>query len=117
MYGQPAVHLPEISMARKREQRTERIELRVVPSVRKIIQRATAISGLAAGDLAYEGARRILEQHESLVLGSADREAFLKALTNPAPPTERLLRALRRHRVLAGWSARATGDDSFRTVE
>jgi len=37
------------------------MELRVAPSVRKLIERATAISGLAAGDLAYEGARRILE--------------------------------------------------------
>lgn len=89
-------------MARRREQKTERMELRVAPSVRKLIQRATAISGLAAGDLAYEGARRILEQHESLVLRGADRETFLKAVTNPAPPTDRLLRALRRHGALNG---------------
>ena len=78
------------------------MELRVAPSVRKIIQRATAVSGLAAGDLAYEGARRILEEHESIVLRGADREAFLKAVTNPPAPTERLIRALRRHRALAG---------------
>lgn len=78
------------------------MELRVAPSVRKIIQRATAVSGLAAGDLAYEGARRILEEHESLVLRGADRNAFLKAVTNPPAPSERLIRALRRHRALAG---------------
>jgi hypothetical protein len=46
-----------------REQKTERMELRVALSVRKTIERATAVSGLAAGDLAYEGARRILEDH------------------------------------------------------
>jgi uncharacterized protein (DUF1778 family) len=89
-------------MARRREQKTERMELRVAPSVRKLIQRATAISGLAAGDLAYEGARRILEEHESIVLRGADRDTFLKAVTNPPPPADRLIRALRRHRVLAG---------------
>ena len=89
-------------MARRREQKTERMELRVAPSVRKIIQRATAVSGLAAGDLAYEGARRILEEHESIVLRGEDRDAFLKAVTNPPAPSERLIRVLRRHRALAG---------------
>jgi uncharacterized protein (DUF1778 family) len=78
------------------------MELRVAPSVRKIIQRATAISGMAAGDLAYEGARRILEEHERVVLRGADRDTFLKAVMNPPPPTERLIRTLRRHRILAG---------------
>jgi uncharacterized protein (DUF1778 family) len=89
-------------MARRREQKTERMELRVTPSVRKIIQRATAISGMAAGDLAYEGARRILEEHDKVVLRGADRDTFLKAVMNPPPPNERLIRTLRRHRILAG---------------
>jgi uncharacterized protein (DUF1778 family) len=86
---------------RTREQKSERIELRVAPSVRKVIQRATAVSGLAAGDLAYEGARRILEEHERMVLRGADREAFLAAVSNPPAPTERLIGVLRRHRALS----------------
>jgi uncharacterized protein (DUF1778 family) len=87
---------------RSREQKTERMELRVAPSVRKVIQRATAVSGLAAGDLAYEGARRILEEHERMVLRGADRAAFLAAVSKPAPPAERLISALRRYRALSG---------------
>jgi len=85
-----------------REQKTERMELRVAPSMKKLIQRATAVSGLAAGDLAYEGARRILQEHESMVLRGADRDVFLKAVANPPPPTERLIRALHRRRDLHG---------------
>ena len=81
-----------------REHKTERMELRVAPSVRKLIERATAISGLAAGDLAYEGAKRILEDHERLVLRGDDRDAFLKAVSSPPPPAPRLVLALRRHR-------------------
>ena len=73
------------------------MELRVAPSVRELIERATAVSGLAAGDLAYEGARRILEEHERMVLQRADRDAFLNAVSNPPPPTRRLVAALRRH--------------------
>ncbi len=86
---------------RTREQKTERMELRVAPSVRKVIQRASAISGLGAGDLAYEGARRILEEHERMVLRGADRDTFLAAVANPPPPTDRLVRALRRHRAFS----------------
>ncbi len=72
-----------------RERKTARMELRVAPSVRTLIEQATAVSGLAAGDLAYEGARRILEEHERMVLRGADREAFLKAVSNPPAPALR----------------------------
>jgi len=78
------------------------MELRVSPSARRLIERATALSGLAAGDLAYEGARRVLEDHERMVLRDDDREAFLKAIANPPPPSARLVTALRRHRKLGG---------------
>ncbi len=74
------------------------MELRVAPSVRKLIEQATAISGLAAGDLAYEGARRVLEDHERMELRGKDRDAFLKAVSHPPRPTPRLVAALRRHR-------------------
>ncbi len=84
--------------SRGREHKTERMELRVAPSVRKLIERATAVSGLAAGDLAYEGARRILDDHERMVLRGEDRETFLKAVSDPPPPATRLVAALRRHR-------------------
>jgi uncharacterized protein (DUF1778 family) len=61
-----------------------------------------AVSGMSAGDLAYEGARRVLEEHERMVLAGADREAFLDAIRNPAPPSKRLIAALKRHRKLFG---------------
>ena len=83
-----------------REHKTERMELRVAPSVKKLIERATAVSGLAAADLAYEGARRVLEDHERMLLRGEDREAFLEAVAHPPPPARRLVAALRRHRGL-----------------
>ena len=81
----------------KREPQTERLELRVSPSVRKAIERASAVSGLAAGDLAYEGARRILEDHERMPLVAEEREAFLRAVAEPPRPSPRLVAALRKH--------------------
>jgi uncharacterized protein (DUF1778 family) len=98
-------YILDMSTARRtttRELKTERMELRVSPSARRLIERATALSGLAAGDLAYEGARRVLEDHERMVLRGSDREAFLNAIANPAPPATRLVAALRKHRRLGG---------------
>jgi uncharacterized protein (DUF1778 family) len=85
-----------------RELKKERLELRVAPSAKQLIQRAMAVSGLTAGDLAYEGARRVLEEHERMVLVGADRDAFLAAVMNPPEPTAKLRAALRRHREILG---------------
>jgi uncharacterized protein (DUF1778 family) len=85
-----------------RELKKERLELRIAASAKELIQRAMAVSGLTAGDLAYEGARRVLEEHQRLVLVGADRDAFLDAVRNPPEPTDKLVEALRRHRELMG---------------
>ena len=85
-----------------RERKTERMELRLAPSAKQVIQRAMSATGLAAGDLAYEGARRVLEEHERMVLTGADRDAFLDALRNPPKPAAALAAALKRHRELFG---------------
>jgi uncharacterized protein (DUF1778 family) len=79
------------------ERKTERLELRVAPSVRKLIERASAVSGLAAGDLAFEGARRVLEDQERMRLSDEDREVFLEAVARPPKPKARLIAALRAH--------------------
>ena len=96
--------MPATSHRRKtdREIKRERIELRIGASAKELIQRAMAVTGLSAGDLAYEGARRVLDEHERMVLAGADREAFLEALRNPPEPTDKLIAALRRHRDLVG---------------
>jgi uncharacterized protein (DUF1778 family) len=85
-----------------RELKRERLELRVAPSAKALIQRAIAVTGLTAGDLAYEGARRVLDEHERMVLSGSDRDAFLQTLANPPAPAKTLIAALRRHRELFG---------------
>ena len=85
-----------------RELKKERIELRVAASAKELIQRAMAVSGLTAGDLAYEGARRVLDEHQRMILSGADRDAFLDAIANPPAPTPKLVDALRRHRKVMG---------------
>jgi uncharacterized protein (DUF1778 family) len=86
----------------KREYKTERLELRLAPSAKQVIQQAMSITGLAAGDLAYEGARRLLDEHQRMVLSRADRDAFLDAISRKPAPAARLIKALRRHREVLG---------------
>jgi uncharacterized protein (DUF1778 family) len=86
----------------RHELKKERLELRLAPSAKQVIQRAMAVSGLTAGDLAYEGARRIIEQHEHMLLTGADRDVFLAAVLSPPPPTAELIAALKRHSDLFG---------------
>jgi uncharacterized protein (DUF1778 family) len=85
-----------------RESKRQRIELRIGASAKQLIRRAMAVSGLTAGDLAYEGARKVLDEHERMLLTGSDREAFLKAVSAPPPPNKKLVAALRRHRRLSG---------------
>ena len=85
-----------------RERKTQRLELRVAPSAKKMIQQAMSVTGLAAGDLAYEGARRLLDEHQRMLLAGADRDAFLAAMDRKPAPAPRLVEALKRHRHLLG---------------
>lgn len=96
--------MPATSKRRKpnREIKRERIELRVGVSAKKLIQRAMALTGLTAGDLAYEGARRVLDEHQRMILAGADREAFLDALLHPPEPPEKLIAAFRRQLDVTG---------------
>jgi len=104
IYGQRRSCMSATQKRRKpeREIKRERIELRVSVSAKDLIQQASAVTGLTAGDLAYEGARRVLDEHQRLVLTGADRDAFFNALMNPPEPSERLIAAMRRHRDLVG---------------
>jgi uncharacterized protein (DUF1778 family) len=86
----------------ERELKRERIELRVAASAKQLIQRAMAVTGLTAGDLAYEGARRVLDEHERMVLTGRDRDVFLEAVAHPPAPSKKLVAALKRHRDMFG---------------
>ena len=81
----------------KREYKTQRLELRIAPSAKRVIQEAMSVTGLAAGDLAVEGARRLLDEHQRMIVQGADRDAFLAAISREPNPAPRLVEALKRH--------------------
>jgi uncharacterized protein (DUF1778 family) len=81
----------------KRDLKRQKLELRVVPSAKALTLRAMAVSGLPAADLALQGAKQLLVEHERMVLSGADREVFLAVVRNPSKPSPRLTEAFRLH--------------------
>jgi uncharacterized protein (DUF1778 family) len=82
--------------------KSQTLELRLAPSAKKVIQQAMSVTGLAAGDLAYQGARRLLDEHQRMIFSGADSDAFLAAIGRTPEPFPRLVEALKRHRRLFG---------------
>jgi uncharacterized protein (DUF1778 family) len=81
-----------------KERKTARMELRLTAPSKRMIARAVAVSGLAPGDLAYEAARRIVEDNDRFILRDEDRDAFFRTVLRPPAPTKKLVAALVRHR-------------------
>ena len=94
--------MPATSPRKPASRKLKKERMRVAASAKKLIQQAMSVSGLTANDLAYEGARRELDEHQRMVLIGADRDAFLDAVLNPPEPTDKLIAALRCHRDLMG---------------
>ena len=60
------------------------------------------VTGFAAGDLAYEGVRRLLDENQRMILSGADCDAFLAEIGQTPDPFPCLIQALKRHRHLFG---------------
>jgi uncharacterized protein (DUF1778 family) len=89
--------------ARKRTNE-DRMDFRLESEHKALIEKAAAYSGesltgFAVSTLVAE-ARRIVREHETVVLSAPDRDRFLALLDRPPAPTDALRRAARRHRAL-----------------
>ncbi len=75
-----------------------RINLRVSPSAKALIERAAAIMGSTVSSFmlqnAYEAASRVVATSETLLLSQTDFEAFVAACENPPEPTDALIKLM-----------------------
>lgn len=71
-----------------------RINLRTSPEAKALIERAAALMGTTVSGFmlqnAYEAARRVVEDNDTLVLSQEAFEAFIAACENPSEPNESL---------------------------
>ena len=82
----------------------ERLEVRVSRGVKQVIERASFLCGRSLSDFiasgAFEFAKRTIKEHESMVLGLKDQQAFVALLLHPPAPTRRARVAAKRYRKM-----------------
>ena len=78
---------------------TARINLRTSAEAKALIERAAAYMGTTVSAFmlqnAYEAAKRVLAEHELIMLTQRDFEVFAKTLAKPPAPTRALKRLMR----------------------
>ena len=86
------------------QSRSERVDFRVSAEFKALFSRAAEISGVNMSSFIIEAAReravKLIEQHERIVLGNADRDVLLNALANPPGPTDSLKHAAEKYRTV-----------------
>ena len=79
---------------------SSRINLRTSADAKAMIERAAALMGTTVSGFmlqnAYEAARRIVADNDTLMLSQRDFEAFVAACENPPPPNPALLELMAR---------------------
>jgi uncharacterized protein (DUF1778 family) len=85
-------------------QKQERLEARVTPEQKELLQQAAALEGITLTDFVVRSARRAAEQsirdHTRLVLTAQESRAFVEALLNPPAPNAALRAAAEHYRKM-----------------
>lgn len=96
---------PALNSPRSRV-RGERLETRVTPDQKSLIERAAALQGRTVTDFVLtsvqDAARRAIEEHQRMDLSIRDSQAFVEALINPQPVNARLQDTVRHYRQATG---------------
>ena len=82
--------------------KSERIEARIRPDDKAFLEEAARHLGLSLADFVTSSARTraedVMRRRDEVLLSRRDQEAFVQALLNPAPPTDRLRAAVADYR-------------------
>ena len=89
-----------------RSRKEQRLEARVTPEQKKLIERAAKLRGTTVTEFvvlsAQQAAAETIRNHETLVLRDEARDVFVKAILNPPLPNEALRSAARRYKAERG---------------
>src|SRR5690242_7991576 len=90
------------SRVRRSSRKQERLEARISPNQKRLIERAAALRGTTVTEFvllsAQEAAARTIDESEVLTLREEARERFVQAILNPALPNEAARAAAKRYR-------------------
>lgn len=84
-----------------RTPKTERLEARVTPHLKELLQQAADLAGLSLTDFLTVSAQRAAEETirnaRVITLTARDSQHFAEALLTPPPPSARMRAAFARH--------------------
>lgn len=87
-----------------RQAKTERVQMRIDPAAKRVLERAAALSNTTVSGFvtrnALEAAARAIREHERIVLSDRDWELFFAALVDPPEPNAALRDAFATHERL-----------------
>jgi uncharacterized protein (DUF1778 family) len=88
--------------AAKQEKSMARLEARISPETKALLQKAAALEGRTLTDFVVASVQaeacRVIQQHQTLKLSLEDSQAFVDALLNPPKPNEALKAAVLRYK-------------------
>ena len=79
----------------------KRIDLRISNKVKEFLTSAAHLTGKTVSafllESAYEKAKQVIDEQESLYLSHQEREQFLALIENPPKPAPRLVKAMQHY--------------------
>jgi uncharacterized protein (DUF1778 family) len=94
--------MSQVQRVEQRSRKQERLEARVTPAQKRLIERAAALRGTSVTEFvvasAQEAATTTIKDFEALHLRDQAREVFLNAVLNPPAPNDAARAAAERYR-------------------
>lgn len=91
---------------RKTARKSERLETRVTPEQKELVQQAAALQGRSLTDFVsasvQQAAEQTIREHTVITLSARDSRAVMEALLNPEPAGPWLRQAVERYKAIMG---------------
>jgi uncharacterized protein (DUF1778 family) len=98
--------MPQAVKHQQRPRKNQRLEARVTPDQKRLIERAAELRGSTVTDFvvasAQQAAADVIRDFETLVLRDQARDVFINAILNPSPPNDAARAAARRYKTEVG---------------
>jgi len=92
--------------ARKTARKSERLETRVTPEQKELVQQAAALQGRSLTDFVsasvQQAAEQTIREHKVITLSAHGSRVFMEAILNPKPANDRLRQAAERYKTIMG---------------
>jgi uncharacterized protein (DUF1778 family) len=105
--------MPPVAATSRRPAKRERLEARITPVLKRLIERAARLRGISVTDFvarsAQQAATEAIQDFKVLTLRGRDQEIFVKAILNPPEPNATMRAAAARYKRRIGLTGASQG--------